>query len=186
MQAMLTDHVAAAADVSRPQCIWAVTFPPSPVLLNAHYTVQQSYKTPAAAAASLQVKDTEELEFLKGRAAIIDEMEAMLMRLSLRAINQAMLPYIHFLLPAGSPTADNAVVAKSEETETTVEAAAGGGGGTEHSDDTARSVCDMAGLQALLQDVLEQCKSLKEEQQQQAKLLQQLQPQAAGAYVTIG
>lgn len=177
---MLTDRVAAAADVSRPQCIWAVTVPPSPVLLNAHYTTQQSYRTPPAAAASLQVKDTEELEFLKGRAAIIEEIEAMLMRSSLRAINQAMLPYIHFLLPAGSPVADNAVVAKSEETETTVEAAAGGGG-IEQSDGAARSVCDMAELQALLQDVLEQCKSLKEEQQQQAKLLQQLQPQAAGA-----
>jgi hypothetical protein len=34
----------------------------------------------------------------------------------------------------------------------------------------------------LVKDVLEQCKSLKEEQQQQqAKLLQQLQPQAGGA-----
>jgi hypothetical protein len=41
----------------------------------------------------------------------------------------------------------------------------------------------VAGLQALLKDVLEQCRSLKEEQQQQAKLLLQLQPQAGGAWI---
>jgi hypothetical protein len=138
----------------------------------------------AAAAVLLQVKDTEELEFLKGRAAIIDEMEAMLMRSSLRAINEAMLPYIHFLLPA---VTDNGTVAHNEEEKktsekTTVEAAASGDG-TDQSGGAAKLMSDMLGLQALLRDVLEQCKSLKEEQQQQAKLLQQLQPQpeAGGA-----
>jgi hypothetical protein len=70
----------------------------------------------------VQVKDTEELEFLKGRAAIIDEMEAMLTRSSLCAINQAMLPYIHFLLPAANPAVDNG---SDEEKKIIVEAAAG-------------------------------------------------------------
>jgi hypothetical protein len=45
-------------------------------------------------------------------------MEAMLTRSSLRAINQAMLPYIHFLLPATITAAGS-----EEEKETRVEAA---------------------------------------------------------------
>jgi hypothetical protein len=52
--------------------------------------------------------------------------------------------------------------------------------------DAKKGADDLAALKGMLADVLEQCKSLKQEQQHQAELLKQLrpqgQPQAGGEY----
>jgi hypothetical protein len=51
----------------------------------------------------MQVKDTEEAEFLRGRAEIIDEMEAMLPTATLNELNQQLRPFLHFLTPCDEP-----------------------------------------------------------------------------------
>jgi hypothetical protein len=157
-------------------------------------------RVPSLLLTRLQVKERQELEFLKGRAETIDEMEAMLPLPALQAINQAMLPYLHFLLPAdpdgeqlkeSQPAAtvdgDNSTAAvgamrallaemlgecKSwkEQQPEAVATAAAAAA------DAKKGADDLAALKGMLADVLEQCKSLKEEQQQQAELMRQLQP----------
>ena len=49
------------------------------------------------------MKDTEEAEFLRGRAEIIDEMEAMLPTATLNKLNQQLRPFLHFLTPCDEP-----------------------------------------------------------------------------------
>ena len=49
--------------------------------------------------ATAQVKEEKDAQFLRGRAAMIDEMEAMLLGPSLWAINRKMQPYLHYLVP---------------------------------------------------------------------------------------
>jgi hypothetical protein len=157
-----------------------------------------------------QVKERQQLEFLKGRAETIDEMEAMLPLHKLQAINRAMLPYLHFLLPADaggeqqkelqpaavvdgdSSRADvgalKALLAemleecksRKQQQPEAVATAAAA------SADVKKGADDLAALKGMLADVLEQCKSLMQEQQQQAELLKQLQPSGAEAAASAG
>jgi hypothetical protein len=148
----------------------------------------------------LQVKERQELEFLKGRAETIDEMEAMLPLHKLQAINKAMLPYLLFLLPvdavaeqqqelqpATTVDGDNsradvgamkALLAemleecKSREEQQPEAVATAAAAST----DAKKGADDLAALKGMLAGVLEQCRSSKQEQQQQAELLRQLQP----------
>jgi hypothetical protein len=93
----------------------------------------------------LQVKERQELEFLMGRAETIDEMEAMLPLPALQALNQAMLPYLHFLLPA------DADGEQQKELQPAATVLAGG----------VDIRADVGAMKALLAEMLEECKSWK-------------------------
>ncbi|PNH11309.1 WD repeat domain-containing protein [Tetrabaena socialis] len=50
-----------------------------------------------------RIKDTEEVEFVRGRALMIDDMEAIMTAAEHRAACAAVLTYVHFLQPASEP-----------------------------------------------------------------------------------
>lgn len=51
----------------------------------------------------LQIKSTEEVEFLKGRAQVLDEIEASMSTSTIRRLNQRLQDYVHTLVPTTAP-----------------------------------------------------------------------------------
>lgn len=70
----------------------------------------------------LQVKDTEEVEFLKGRAEIIDELESMQPTRRLMWFNAKVQGYVHLLMPLDKPTAAGAGTNEAPGNETDMHA----------------------------------------------------------------